>query len=285
MCRNFASSNRKSRRMKKKEVSSINESAKILVPATGYDFSADMRLLIPFTKDELIGFVNRKGEVVAKPQFAMYDYDCYSSDDYIRVMKAVTYNSQSGGISNSKHYYGLINYKGETVLDTKYCHLFPVKGKKGLYVVENKKWEYGIITISGEVIVPFGKYDLIEGFDRGIARVKIGKRSNGYKNHGNKWGIIDSSGKEVLPVEYDEIWQFQGKGFKNIIVEKDGFQKRIPISSLIGEKHDINKGEEISQRSRYGEYAGSYAQDVMGYSDDVINDVFEGDPDAYWNID
>lgn len=35
----------------------------------------------------------------------------------------------------------------------------------------------------------------------------------------------------------------------------------------------------------YGRYAGSYAQDVEGYSDDVIDEVFDGDPDAYWNID
>ena len=35
----------------------------------------------------------------------------------------------------------------------------------------------------------------------------------------------------------------------------------------------------------YGEYAGTYAQHVMGYSDDVIDDAFDGDPDAYWNID
>lgn len=35
----------------------------------------------------------------------------------------------------------------------------------------------------------------------------------------------------------------------------------------------------------YGRYAGSYAQDEMGYSDDDINTIFDGDPDAYWNID
>ena len=39
------------------------------------------------------------------------------------------------------------------------------------------------------------------------------------------------------------------------------------------------------KRSTYNEYNGSYAQDIMGYSDDVINDAFEGDPNAYWNID
>lgn len=35
----------------------------------------------------------------------------------------------------------------------------------------------------------------------------------------------------------------------------------------------------------YERYAGTYAQDVAGYSDDDIDTIFDGDPDAYWNID
>ena len=35
----------------------------------------------------------------------------------------------------------------------------------------------------------------------------------------------------------------------------------------------------------YGRYRGSYAQDEMGYSDDDIDTIFDGDPSAYWNID
>ena len=35
----------------------------------------------------------------------------------------------------------------------------------------------------------------------------------------------------------------------------------------------------------YEKYNGSYAQDVMGYSDDEIDTIFDGDPSAYWNID
>ena len=35
----------------------------------------------------------------------------------------------------------------------------------------------------------------------------------------------------------------------------------------------------------YSKYVGSYAQDEMGYSDEDIDTVFDGDPDAYWNID
>ena len=35
----------------------------------------------------------------------------------------------------------------------------------------------------------------------------------------------------------------------------------------------------------YGRYRGSYAQDELGYSDDDIDTIFDGDPSAYWNID
>lgn len=35
----------------------------------------------------------------------------------------------------------------------------------------------------------------------------------------------------------------------------------------------------------YNRYNGSYAQDVMGFSDDDIDEILDGDPDAYWNID
>ena len=35
----------------------------------------------------------------------------------------------------------------------------------------------------------------------------------------------------------------------------------------------------------YDEYTGSYAHDVMGFSDEDIDEIFEGDPDNYWNID
>ena len=35
----------------------------------------------------------------------------------------------------------------------------------------------------------------------------------------------------------------------------------------------------------YSHYNGSYAQVVEGWSDQNIDIVFDGDPDAYWNID
>lgn len=35
----------------------------------------------------------------------------------------------------------------------------------------------------------------------------------------------------------------------------------------------------------YEEYNGTYVQDVEGWSDQMIGDALDGEPDAYWNID
>lgn len=41
----------------------------------------------------------------------------------------------------------------------------------------------------------------------------------------------------------------------------------------------------FSNNEKYGRYSGSYAQEEEQLSDDYIDDVFGGDPEAYWNID
>lgn len=43
--------------------------------------------------------------------------------------------------------------------------------------------------------------------------------------------------------------------------------------------------EPDDEEPTYEHYNGSYAQDVEGWSDQQIDEVFDGDPDAYWNID
>jgi broad specificity phosphatase PhoE len=51
------------------------------------------------------------------------------------------------------------------------------------------------------------------------------------------------------------------------------------------QQDDYDDNDDYDRQESYGQYAGSYAQDVEGLSDDFINDVLDGDPDAYWNID
>lgn len=48
---------------------------------------------------------------------------------------------------------------------------------------------------------------------------------------------------------------------------------------------EYDKGCDEDDEATYERYCGSNAQDEMGYSDDDIDTIFDGDPLAYWNID
>lgn len=280
--------------MEKKELLSVNQYTKVLVPASSYNMQDDDRLLIPFTSGDKIGFVNKEGYIVVKPQFTMYYGDCYDESDNIRVAIDDLYGfPRSGGkvATYKRPMYGLINYKGETIFEPSFYSLIPAIGNKKLYTVQDKNLGYAVLNIDGTEVVPYGKYNYIDGFDKGLARVKIGNVTNGQKENGNKWGLINENGDEVLPIEYDDMWSFYGKNRATVRVVKGDVAQNIVLSEILGVVEDQESGS-LSDNyyaddygSNYGEYAGSYTQDVEGYSDDVIDDAFDGDPDAYWNID
>ena len=164
-------------------------------------------------------------------------------------------------------------------------------------VVENEKYQHGVINKAGDTVVPFGKYAWISGFDHGLARVKdiFGDESINLetgKTEKAKWGIINEVGEEVLPVIYDEIWNFLNKGRNNTKVVLYGEESLFDLNTRQFAENSHYQSlrffidsQDDDYGTQYGAYAGSYAQDVMGYSDDVIDDAFEGDPDTYWNID
>ena len=277
---------RKQKQMNMKKLE-IHEYTKVLVPANRYDFNNDKRLLIPFTSGEKIGFANNNQEIVVQPKYTMYYGDCYSENDYIKVAVAPRANGKN--MVHRRSLYGLINYKGEVIVEPENHGLLVSKNSNNiLLTIQNKNGKYGVINIYGEEIVPFGKYDYIDGFDGGLARVKIGKSPSYLKGNGTKCGMIDETGNEVLPVEYDEIWNFYGKNRNSTRIVKDDETKKNSLLSLLPKTNEEDEpiyDFDDDYDYHYGEYAGSYAQDVMRYSDETIGDAFDGDPDAYWNID
>lgn len=71
--------------------------------------------------------------------------------------------------------------------------------------------------------------------------------------------------------------------FPNFIIPQN-------FEAHICKKEDFYNYEEeyeapYDEAPTYERYGGSYAQDEMGYSDDDIDTIFDGDPSAYWNID
>ena len=149
-------------------------------------------------------------------------------------------------------------------------------------VVENKRYEWAVLNVNGKVIVPFGKYAWIDGYDRGLARVKTADK---------KWGIIDKTGAEILAPVYHSVWNFVGKSRNTtkVVMNADEWDFNLfthELTLLPKRKRTIvDSLTTFLGRPSYGAYAGTYAQDVAGLSDDFISDVLDGEPDAYWNID
>lgn len=147
--------------------------------------------------------------------------------------------------------------------------------------------EFYVEAPDGSPILAGKEYQWISGkdSDTGLSRVKT---------IDGKWGIIDEDGKEVLKAEYDSIWKFEGKQRFDTKVIKDGIElcfNLITLEFIEEEEGDEEYYEDetsfpdYEEERHFGRYAGSYAQDDMGYSDEEIDSIFDGDPSAYWNID
>ncbi len=161
-------------------------------------------------------------------------------------------------------------------------------------VIQNDKYQYGVIDHDGNIIVPFGQYEWIDVYDQGLARV-ISVSTEIEDNEVKiikKWGIINEKGVVVLPIEYDQVWNFAGKNRWSTTVVKGGVQSSVNLSTLNPEipPHVYRPQYERRYYSYYddeieSEYAGTYAHDVEHLDDDFINDALDGEPEAYWNID
>lgn len=132
-------------------------------------------------------------------------------------------------------------------------HVISKKAFGKISVVQLENHQYGVIDASNNIIVPFGKYAFIDGFENGLSRVRTFGDTTYTKNilgildlktmtciegqeaikkykeedarkhpeKYSKWGIINEDGVEVLPAIYDEIWNFYGKGRYCTIVERN----------------------------------------------------------------
>ncbi|MBD5312913.1 MAG: WG repeat-containing protein [Bacteroides sp.] len=149
-------------------------------------------------------------------------------------------------------------------------------------VIERKDGKWGVMSNKGDKIVPFGKYDLIEPFFMGLARVKIGDVAVGKSENFGKyrWGIINLYGEEVIPVEYTELWQFHIKEKTRIRIAKNADYQWLDLYDIAPYPYNIKTDADGCIID--AEY---YAQLREDYRTDDISDAFDGDPEAYWNID
>ncbi len=186
----------------------LKDNVKILFTSTAYNFEADNRLLIPFTRGEKIGFMDRQHNVVIKPKFDRYFGECFTSEDFIRV----SVKSKDG----FTHQEGLIDSTGFEIVPPIYSSV-NISSDSRLVTLKRSDGEYGVVNLNQGICVDFGIYRFIGPFHNGIARVKIAP---------SRWSIINENGAMLLPLEYAEIEDFSDGNYLIIKIsnrEKTGF--------------------------------------------------------------
>lgn len=193
-------------------------------PISQYDFSTEKRLLIPCTDGKKIGFVNRKGQLVVSPKYDGWEGNCWKENHSIVVLRktVVTHKGKKGRLQEQPDVLrGAINHLGEEAVPLEYLSVLPSLSSYYIFTVENQDKHFAVITSYGDVVVPYGKYYRISGFDKGFAKVCTYNAETGKY----KFGIIDEQGDVVLPLEWDRMRSFYKKNFSEIRVSRKEDEK------------------------------------------------------------
>lgn len=208
--------------------------------------------LIPIIINGKIGFIDKDANLVVNALFDKYTDSFESSDSLIRVC------------INKK--WGVINSLGEFVIPVEYTTIL-ISDDNQLFTV-SKGYNVGVINDQNSIIVEFGKYVCIDGYDSGFARVKID----------NKWGLINSEGGTVLEVVYDNIWNFYKKNRDSTFVERNGNKKLVFFK-------DLNQHSECCEHvQKYTpSYTNDYSRSVYDY--DEYDNSLDVDQQSieFWN--
>ncbi len=276
----------------------INPNNRILISNHYYDLSKDNRFLIPFIEGTKIGFANKEGEIIIPSKFQFVLDDFTNEKSLVRVGEdyALAYERKTKCPTTYiyKHF-GILKSNGDFLVPMEYNTIIASKDLEKNYVLYSINKGYAVINNKGEFIVPFGVYNYISGFDYFHARIRIDKSINNHRK--SYWGIIDYTGKIVLEPKYKFIYNFYNTSqqyvkvisFDNVIHEFHFLDNTLKYNGAYDDEgrefeQELEDYQSLQEYTFYN-YNGSYAQDVMGYSDQEIDDAFDGDPDAYWNID
>ncbi|MGI9056540.1 MAG: WG repeat-containing protein, partial [Pyrinomonadaceae bacterium] len=133
--------------------------------------------------NDKFGFIDKSGETVIS---LIYDNASPFSDGLSKVMV-------------DREFF-FIDKKGNKVLKTKYNSASDFID--GMALVEYEKRKFFINKLGEEIFIPFSReYTDMAYFDNKLIQVKISDENN----LKGKFGFIDKSGNEVIPVKYDWI--------------------------------------------------------------------------------
>ncbi len=151
----------------------------------------------------------------------------------ISIINIVKSSSKKIEIKNNTYYtayengkYGVINNEGEVVIEPEYDEMIIIPDNSRamficVYDIDDEAGTYKTKVINDKKEEIITGYDTIEAIDNIDSKQNIWYEDNVLRvSRNGKYGIIDFEGKEVLPIEYDEITALKA-ATNNFIVKKD----------------------------------------------------------------
>lgn len=213
----------------------VNAQGDIIIPIGEYhslQFSDDGKTLVARHYDSgLMGFLDTTGKPILP----------------FKYKKAQPFSEGLAGVSEDGKTMGFINPQGQWIIAPQYDWDITAKYQftSGAVVVYKKAPKQisnplnqqtntiqvpqaGVINKNNQFIVPFGKYEEIDSFREGLAKVGIkvastGVMDNGKMDLGRRFGFINPQGTLVIPTQYYDAAFFQ-EGLANVAIkDKYGF--------------------------------------------------------------
>lgn len=171
----------------------------------------------------------------------------------ISMIKLLTEDKKQENIINKSYYsvysngkFGVIDNNGDYVISPEYDELVIIPNKaKALFIcvydVNEETGEYKTKVLNDQKKEIITGYDKVEALDNFDSKQNIWFEENILRTFKDgKYGLVDFSGSELLPCEYDEITSLKGVT-NNFIVVKNGKQ------GLVNEKGQFIVNAEYSK--------------------------------------
>lgn len=154
-------------------------------------------------QDELFGYMDMTGEWIVEPKYNR----AYPFVDGHAAVSIRNEKVDQDNISDPFYYvWGVIDTAGKELIPLEYMAV--EAGAGDLVIIPNRDYEYGYMNLSGEWVVK-PKFTYAELFVDGAAITAIEVDTGVDQSSGEttvyRYGVIDETGAEILPFEYDYI--------------------------------------------------------------------------------
>lgn len=253
----------------------INSKGKLVIPckwSSAYNFHDGLAFVSDEKQNEFMppkgGLINLQGQIIIPTKWIYrFKFDQWFNSSI--TSQEIAFTEGLIAVKGKNNRWGFIDKRGKLQIPLRWMEVRSFR--EGYAAVKGLNGRYGFIDYRGNLICKL-RWASVADFHEGMACV--------YDDNLQKYGFLNSRGELQIPCTFDS-----GDDFHEGIAYVELYGKVIPIDEggdRIEAEHDKPiDGESIS----YEKYSGSYAQDEMGYSDDDIDTIFDGDPNAYWNID